>query len=93
VRDEDQDLVRAYRLFFSSADGMAVAMDLMKFCKFRSEISSEKEEGMRQVFLRILRLSQLSDEQLFSLFAGRMMITPTEPHDERDTSGPAAGPA
>ncbi len=89
----DQDLVRAYRLFFSSPDGMAVANDLMKFCKFRSPIASEKEEGMRQVFLRILQFSQLSDEQLFALFAGRMMFKPTEPQNERDTSGPAAGPA
>ena len=88
---EDQDLVRAYRLFFNSPDGMAVARDLMKFCKFRSPIASEKEEGMRQVFLRILSLSQLSDEQLFALFAGRMTFTPTEPHDERDTSGQVAG--
>lgn len=88
---QEQDLVRAYRLFFNSTDGMAVAMDLMKFCKFRSPIASEKEEGMRQVFLRILQYSQLSDEQLFHLFAGRMMIKPTEPHDERDTSGDAAG--
>ena len=91
---EDTDLVRAYRLFFNSPDGLAVAMDLMKFCKFRSDVSSDVEEGMRRVFLRILRLSQLSDDQLIALFAGRMTFTPTEPQDERDTSGPAAaGPA
>lgn len=91
---EDQDLVRAYRLFFNSPDGLAVAMDLMKFCRFRSPIASDQEEGMRRVFLRILQFSQLSDEQLFALFAGRMTFTPTEPQNERDTSGPAAaGPA
>jgi len=90
---ENADLVRAYRLFFSSPDGMAVAMDLMKFCKFRSPIASEKEEGMRQVFLRVLQFSQLSDEQLIVLFAGRMTFTPTEPQNERDTSGASAGTA
>lgn len=89
----DQDLVRAYRLFFSSPDGLAVAMDLMKFCHFRKDAETQIDEGKRRVFLRILQLSQLSDEQLLALYAGRMTIIPTEPHDERDTSGPAAGPA
>lgn len=94
MTDNEVDLIRAYRLFFNSPAGMAVAMDLMKFCKFRSDVASEVDEGKRRVFLRILQFSQLSDDQLFALFAGRMTFTPTEPHDERDTSGPAAaGPA
>lgn len=82
ISDESLDVIRAYRLFFSAPDGLAVAKDLMKFCKFRSPIASEREEGMRQVFLRILEMSQLSDEQLIQLYAGRMMIQPTEPQDE-----------
>lgn len=82
MNELDQDTIRAYRLFFNSAEGLAVAKDLMAFCKFRRPIAGEKEEGMRQVFLRILELSQLSDEQLFRLYAGRMMIQPTEPQDE-----------
>lgn len=93
LSDQAQDVARAYRLFFSSPDGFAVLMDLMKFCHFRTAVANDREEGMRQVFLHILEWSQLSDEQLVWLYAGRMKIHPTEPHNERDTSGPAAGPA
>lgn len=82
ISDIDQDTIRAYRLFFNSAEGLAVAKDLMRFCRFRSAIASEKEEGMRQVFLRILEMSQLTDEQLIQLYAGRMMMKPTEPQNE-----------
>lgn len=91
---EEHDNVRAYRLFFNSPEGLQVALDLMKFCSFRTPAETQIDEGKRRVFLRILQMSQLSDEQLLSLYAGRMTFTPTEPQDERDTSGPAAaGPA
>ncbi len=75
MRIEDQDLVRAYRLFFNSPSGEAVVRDLMKFCSFRKEVTNEIDEGKRRVFLRILQLSQLSDDQLLSLFAGQSMKT------------------
>lgn len=74
--DQSADLARAYRLFFNSPDGLAVAKDLMKFCRFRSEAKDDVDEGKRRVFLHILELSQLTDEQLIELYAGRMMITP-----------------
>ncbi|WP_316176254.1 hypothetical protein [Bradyrhizobium sp. SZCCHNRI1073] len=82
LSETSQDLIQAYRLFFNSPAGLAVISDLMKFCKFRAPISDAKEEGMRQVFLRILQLSQLSDEQLIMLYAGRMIINQPEPQDE-----------
>ena len=75
--DASADLARAYRLFFSSADGMLIAKDLMKFCRFRAEVRNDVDEGMRRTFLHILELSQLTDEQLIELYASRMMITPT----------------
>lgn len=75
---ESEDLLRAYRLFFSTPDGMAVLVDLMKFCRFRRDAETQVEEGMRRVFLHILNYSQLSDEQLIALYAGRKINT-TEP--------------
>lgn len=72
----DQDLVRAYRLFFSSPPGDAVLRDLMKFCNFRKDVSNEIDEGKRRVFLRILTFSQCSDEQIMALFAGRDVMKP-----------------
>lgn len=77
---EDQDLVTAYRLFFNSDRGQAVARDLMKFCCFRKPVDNQIDEGKRQVFLRILTLSQLPDEALFSFFAGRPI--PMEQNDD-----------
>jgi len=82
VNENDQDTVRAYRMFFSSPAGIVVLNDLMKFCKFRVPVTDAKEEGMRQVFLRIINLSELADDQLIELYAGRKMIQPTEPQDE-----------
>lgn len=79
--DASADLARAYRVFFASPDGMAVVRDLMKFCRFRAEVKSDVDEGMRRVFLHILELSQLTDEQLIELYAGRMMIKPMERQD------------
>jgi hypothetical protein len=78
---ESEDLVRAYRLFFSTPDGMAVLVDLMKFCRFRRDAETQIDEGMRRVFLHILNFSQLSDEQLIALYAGRKFNT-TEPQNE-----------
>lgn len=69
---EDQDLVRAYRLFFNSPTGEAIVRDLMRFCNFRKEVTCDIDEGKRRVFLRILEMSQLADEQLVALYAGRM---------------------
>lgn len=68
----EQDLTRAYRLFFNAPDGAAILQDLMRFCNFRKEVSSDIDEGKRRVFLRILEMSQLTDEQLVALYAGRM---------------------
>lgn len=78
TKDQLDELTRAYRLFFSSREGLTILSDLMKFCSFRAPIAGEKDEGKRQVFLHILEHSQLTDEQLIALYAGRMMMTPTE---------------
>lgn len=81
MRQEDQDLVRAYRMFFSSPQGEAVARDLMKFCNFRKDVTNEIDEGKRRVFLRILQFSQLSDEQLLALFAGKQVMMMEQPNE------------
>jgi len=81
-KDQLATLTRAYRMFFSSAEGMEVLNDLMVVCKFCLPISSKEEEGMRQVFLRILEFSQLSDEELIAFYANRLMIKPMERQDD-----------
>lgn len=81
MNEQDELKVRAYRVFFSSPEGLTVAYDLMGFCKFRHPIESKEDEGMRRVMLRILELSQLSDEQIVALYAGRLNIRPTEPEN------------
>ena len=65
------DLMRAYRLCFSSDPGKMVMADMMRFCCFRKEAETPIDEGKRQAFLRIVNFSQLADEQLYSLYAGR----------------------
>ena len=79
---ESQALIRAYRMCFGSPDGQMVLNDLMKHCKFRSEMQNNFDEGARRVFLRILQFSQLSDEQLLALYAGRTIHQPEERQDD-----------
>lgn len=81
-QDKLDEITQAYRLFFNSPSGLIVLGDLMKLCKFRSEISDPVDEGRRRVFLHILSFSQLTDEQLFSLYAGRLSLNRTEPQDD-----------
>lgn len=73
MTDKDQDTLLAYRMMFSSPTGITVMNDLMAFCNFRKEVQSDIDEGKRRVFLRILELSQLTDDQLIALYAGRLM--------------------
>lgn len=79
---QSEALIRAYRMCFGSADGQMVMNDLMKFCKFRAGMENNFDEGARRVFLRILEFSQLSDEQLLALYAGRAIPQPAEPQDD-----------
>lgn len=75
---ESQALIRAYRVCFGSETGRIVLMDLMKHCKFRAEMENNFDEGARRVFLRILHLSQLSDDQILALYGGQNFTQPEE---------------
>lgn len=68
---EEEDLVRSYRVLFASPAGQAVMLDLMKFCKFRVPVDSQIDEGQRRVFLRIMSMSMLTDQQLAQLYRGQ----------------------
>jgi hypothetical protein len=71
VAARNEELIRAYRLCFGSAPGQIVMADLMKLCCFRRDAADQIEEGMRRAFLRIVNMSNLTDEQLYALYSGR----------------------
>lgn len=68
---ENEGIVRAYRVTFGSPSGQEVMQDLMKFCSFRIPIENERDEGKRQVFLRIMNFLALTPEQLIAIYSGR----------------------
>lgn len=70
IKAANDELMRSYRLCFGGPGGRPVMNDLMKFCKFRVHAENEIEEGMRRVFLRIINLVNLTDEQLYQFYAG-----------------------
>lgn len=67
---ENDGLIRAYRMCFASDSGKAVLHDLMKFCCFRKDADNVIDEGKRRAFLRIVNFMNLTDEQLYALYAG-----------------------
>ena len=77
----NQQLVTAYRLCFGNPAGQLVLADMMKLARFRVPLvtpsASANElflaEGRRQMFLRIVSMMLLSDEQILDLFAGRRL--------------------
>jgi hypothetical protein len=68
---KNDELMRAYRLCFSSPSGKIVMADLMKFCSFRKPAESDFDEGGRRAFLRIVNFVNLTDEQLYKLYGGQ----------------------
>lgn len=66
-----EETVRAFRIIFNSPSGEIVLQELISFCKFRTEITSDIEEGKRRVLLHILELAKFNDEQLLNLYLKR----------------------
>ena len=75
---KDDTKVRAYRLCFGSPAGREVLNDLMEFCNFNTALAYREghidansilmQEGARQVFLRIINLATLTQEQIIALY-------------------------
>lgn len=86
ARDEKLALIRAYRLAFLSEMGQTVIKDLMGICRFRNSLVPLDlpqttndiliAEGRRQVFVHILQMIQLNEDQLLSI--GKTTITELE---------------
>jgi hypothetical protein len=72
VVDQNEELMRAYHLTFHSASGQRVLLDLMAFGSFRQPISSQIDEGKRQVVLRIMEMTLLTPEQIYALYQARI---------------------
>lgn len=71
IQAANEELIKAYRQCFGSPAGKVVMADLIAFCRFRREATTPIEEGQRRVFLRIINMVCLTDEQLQSVYGGR----------------------
>ena len=76
IEAKNQELIRAYQLTFNSQAGQTVLIDLMSFGKFRVPIEDRTDEGKRQVVLRIMSMTQLSTEQLYAAYRGKISPRP-----------------
>lgn len=69
----NEQLQRAYHVFFSSPDGKAVLADLIPYCFGRkSTFDSDdrvhaRNEGRRDVLMRILEFTNLTLEEIYNL--------------------------
>lgn len=78
---QNEQLVTAYRLCFGNPAGQMVLADLMKMSRFRVPLTTPSAsanelflaEGKRQMFLRIVSMMMLTEEQIMDLFAGRRL--------------------
>lgn len=80
--ETNRELVTAYRLCFGSPAGQAVLVDLMKASRFRVSLVTDGEAntsqllialGRRELFVRIMTLLALTDEQLIALYGGQRL--------------------
>jgi len=76
IEAKNHELMRAYQLTFNSPSGQLVLIDLMSFGKFRVPIDDRADEGKRQVVLRIINMTQLSTEQLYAAYRGKVSPQP-----------------
>jgi len=85
-----RNLIRAYRIAFLSPAGQTAMKDLMSVCRFRhalvplSDLPTTNElfiaEGRRQVFIHILQMTQINEEDLITMFKGGTIVTPEDPY-------------
>lgn len=59
----------AYKRWGKTVDGEAILRDLALFCHAAAPCSGDREEGRRDVWLRIRSFLDLTDEELTVLFA------------------------
>ena len=78
----NRELVTAYRLCFGSPAGQAVLADLMKASRFRVSLVKGEDAntnqlllaiGQRELFVRIISMLALTDEQLIALYGGQRL--------------------
>ena len=78
-----------YQLALKSPAGQAVLIDLAKFCRADETCFHEDPrlhavlEGRREVWLRIQRHLNLTNEQLYALYAGHQ-FNPVDTDDKED---------
>jgi hypothetical protein len=78
---KDEQLIGFYRQCFGSVAGREVLADLMQFCHFRVPLQTSGNvpdpnallvaEGARHVFLRILTIMCLTQDQIIELYSGK----------------------
>jgi hypothetical protein len=84
--EQKRGLIRAYRMTFRSPSGLAAMTDLMKVCRFRVPLVSHDmpletnhlliAEGRRQVFLHIMQMCEMPEDELMAMYRGQASINP-----------------
>lgn len=71
IHADNEELIRAYHLTFTTPHGRTVMHDLMKFCCFNRAANGDVDEGKRRAFLHIVDFTELTEEQLYLLYSKR----------------------
>ena len=87
TREEEEakrGLIRAYRVAFRSPSGGVAMLDLMHVCRFRVPLVPHDQpletnhiliaEGRRQVFLHIMQMTEISEDELVAMYRGSSVL-------------------
>ena len=84
--EQKRGLIRAYRVTFRSATGLVAMTDLMQVCRFRvplvpNDMPLETNhlliaEGRRQVFLHIMQMCEMPEDELIAMYRGQPTVNP-----------------
>lgn len=87
IEAKNAELIRAYRIAFGSPAGQQVLADLAPFCRAADSCFDPDPrihaqfEGRREVWLRIQRFANLTQEDILQLALQRVRIKPGETSD------------
>lgn len=85
VAAQNEQLVRAYHVCFSSVAGQAVLADLVLFCRGAESCAVPGDHdrtllllGRHETLLRIQKFAKLNEDEILQLRLGRIQPKPTD---------------
>lgn len=63
-------MAQAYRAFAATPEGKVILADLAVFCAANAPANTERQQGRREVWLRIMHFTKMDPDELSAYYAG-----------------------